>query len=219
MNLASIESFPNLFTETRNFEMLLRNLRSYRIPETIYYSSGAEQNRLRPQIVSSVFGVNDASPKFNTYRNVISYDRSNNDPTKNSNSPIPPNNLQINITTNVNAAGNIQSYNIQNIPQPISGEWLQFDTKRNKSQYFDTKSGTYFDAFIAYNSAIYSYQWLNGMPPSIKQLIGTHLLILKQRIVEETIQYIINNKNKPNTEASKEQYLVDLYESIRVLGN
>lgn len=103
------------------------------------------------------------------YRDTINYIRIG----ELSNSPLPNLNSQLNITFN--------PINLHNV-KPISGSWI-------KSNSFD-------NAFIGYKNRSYKYIYEAGAPPSIKELIGIYFKILKQKIIEDTIEYIITNDNE-----------------------
>jgi hypothetical protein len=210
MNLIPLESFPDMFTGTPNFNLLLEILRLYRIPMMEYYGDGGEVKRLRFEVFidprEQVPPAVGDDYKFNTYRDVISYERSG----KPSYSPVFEN-LQLNIVA-TNTGGAKPTYTINDINTSIPGEWISLDTTAPENT-------TYFDAFIAYSSTKYDNQWVDGMPPSIKKFVGQHLRMLKQLVIEETIQFIVTNREKPDTDPNKKQDLVDLYESIRTLGN
>lgn len=210
MNLIPLETFPDIFTTTSNFNILSDVLRLYRIPEIIYHGDGNEEGRINFEI----FGAKPVPPlpsnvyKFDTYRDIIEYKRSG----IMSNSPTAGKNTQLNITVTVTPPNPNLIYSINDIPVAISGEWLKLN--------IDTPERTsYFNAFIAYIGNNYSYKWLDGMPASIRKLAGKHLRMLKQRIIEETIQHIINNNALPDTSAQKNQDLVNLYNEIKNLGN
>ena len=209
MNLVPIEQFPNIFTDVKNFELLLNIMRLYQIPNITYHANGNEVRRIRYEVFYS--------DKSDGYRDIIPYDRS--DLAKDSEILRAGDNLQLNIDQILDVAtGNIV-YNIIDAPKMISGQWLQFDTSGKDKYVTKPTKATYFDAFIAYDSAVFTYQWLNGMPPSIRELAGKHLSILKQRIIEEIIQEVIKNQARAEADPKRKPELVKMYEDIQSLGN
>jgi len=210
MNLIPIENFSDVFTEIPDYTLIEKNLRQYRIPKIAYH--GNDQPGVNSKI--GVFGANydveiAAPSNIFTFRkmtnNIISYARSS---TTVSNSPVAGENLQINITADANFNPSIITIN--DIPEAIEGEWLKFNPQ-------DIDNTQYSDAFISYNHLDFQYEWLNGMPPSIRDLVAQHLRILKQKTIEDVIQYIIDNSQSGDPNANQD--LVKLYNNIRVLGN
>jgi ankyrin repeat protein len=217
MNLIPLETLPNIFTDIPNFESLISVMKMYRIPNTEYYG------QITNGIHFEAFGIS-GNPAigfpyiFDNYRNIIEYRRSiitNGD--KVSNSPLPGDNSQLNITA-INQAGMGPVYDVHPINTNYNGEWLdmQFNGPEDKSNPYDPSVIKFSEAFIAYIDTNYIFDWLNGMPPSIKKSIGPHLKRIKQKVIEETIQFIINNKY---INANQDPDLVKLYEDIRRLGN
>lgn len=188
MNLIPLESFPDIFMANPNFDILLNVLRLYRIPEIKYYagSDSKEFSKLKLDIFD-----HRGEPGFGkryeitTYLDIINLERTG----IISNSPTPGENLQINftITKREGMEPLVTVYNVK----AINGEWLNFDPNVPLNT-------TYFDAFIGYRKndfVIDNKKWLDGMPPSIRELAGIHLRMMKQRIIEETLQYIIDYKD------------------------
>lgn len=212
MNLNPVSSFPNLL-DSVSFETLERILRSYRIPQITYHGDGTEATRIR----YNVFGL-DGNPavgqnyQFIIYRDVISYQRRD---TTISNSPAAGQNLQINIIA-TNNGGADPVYIINRIPTSINGSWLDLRINNRNNSYNPSKT-RFADAFISYEPLEYIYDWLVGMPPSIRQLASNHLSMLKQRIIEETIQKIVNNKYAVG--AAQDPDLLQIYDDIRNLGS
>lgn len=209
MNLIPIETFPDIYTNYPNFEQLLKILSLYRIPVMMYHAYKTDKTKLKYDVFSKVGGKADGEHyTFTNYRDVINFERKG----THSNCPIVGQNSQLNITASNTLATN-PAYTINDIDIGIAGEWLQVDTQRPKFSF-------YLNAFIGYSTTKYdlkSTKWLNGMPPSIRQLAGQHLKIIKQRIIEDTIQTIFNNKNKYVSPANQD--ITNLYNSIKMLGN
>ncbi|XWV25233.1 putative ankyrin repeat protein [Tupanvirus deep ocean] len=227
MNLIPLESLPDdIVTDIPNFEALQAVLRLYRIPKMAYYGDANVASRLRFEIFSprgnpAVGG----SYTFETYRDVISYRRHriSDDPNIISQSPPGPgpvggfNNMQLNITAINNDPIANPAYTIHNIPNGISGEWLNLRLVDPLGPRYNPRRIRYSEAFIGYQTGDYTFEWLNGMPPSIRRLVGKHLKMMKQRVIEETIQFIVNNKYVDPAVQNSE--LLKLYEDIRRLGN
>jgi chorismate mutase len=57
-----------------------------------------------------------------------------------------------------------------------------------------TKNMTYYNAFIGYQDGIGSINYLEGMPASIRKLMSPYLLMQKQKVIQETMQYIIDSR-------------------------
>ena len=181
-NLIQIEDFPTDFTDN---SLKIKNiLEKYRFTNNTYHSAGTNPN---PSYPGNFFIVNHGTNKFDFYRNIINLERVGTF----SNSPIIGDNYQINIEIIPGAP----TYQFNDIV-PIIGQILS-----NGYQFLD--------GFIGFNSVAYVLTLTNGMPPSIRSLLPDHLLIVKQRIIQTLIQYIIDN----NTTTTK-----DLYEKINKLG-
>ncbi|XWV26493.1 putative ankyrin repeat protein [Tupanvirus soda lake] len=227
MNLIPLESLPNdIVTDIPNFEALQAVLRLYRIPKMMYYGDTDVATRLRFE----VFGPKGnpavgGTYVFDTYRDVIAYRRHriSDDPLIISQSPPGAgpvggfNNMQVNITAINNTPGPNPDYTIHNIPNGIAGEWLNLRLMDSLGPRYDPHRIRYSEAFIGYQTGDYTFEWLSGMPPSIKRLAGQHLRTMKQRVIEETIQFIVNNKYVDP--ATQNPELLKLYEDIRRLGN
>uniref|UniRef100_A0A6G6AB10 Ankyrin repeat-containing protein n=1 Tax=Borely moumouvirus TaxID=2712067 RepID=A0A6G6AB10_9VIRU len=182
MNLVPIGNIPNTFEEIQDLNSLATIFRTYRIPEIRYYASQQERDILRYDI----FGIGDEIDEdgyfnFDNYRGIISYNRSG----IVSNSPFDGENLQLNVIAYDQGNGT-PVFDLEPIINPITGTWLNF-TPDNPSQI------TYHDAFIAYIIDYYRYQWLNGMPPSIRNFLPRYARMIKQRIIEEVVQYFVND--------------------------
>lgn len=213
MNLIPVEAFPNIFMDIPNFESILPIIRSYKIPNIMYY------DQVIGQPYFDVFGIRgnpDVGDYYtiDMYRNVIEYQRSPiTDNNKLSNSPQIGANTQLNIRAINTAVG--PDYRIRQINTNYDGEWLDVQMN-NQEAVYDPSVIKFSEAFIAYINRRYNFDWLNGMPPSIKMSVGPYLKIIKQKVIEETIQFIINNKH---TDADQDPELVKIYEDIRRLGN
>ncbi|AGF85424.1 repeat protein [Moumouvirus goulette] len=189
MNLVPMENIPNTFEEIKSLDEFLTIFRIYSIPEIRYYAQQQERNVLRYDI----YGVNDKIDEdgyynFDNYRNVINYNRSG----VVSNSPFDGDNLQLN-TIAYDQGNDTPIFDIMEIMNPIKGTWLNF-LPDNPTQI------TYHDAFIAYIIDYYRYQWLNGMPASIRNFLPMYTKMIKQRIIEEVVQYFVNDTS---TDAQK----------------
>jgi hypothetical protein len=219
MNLIPLDSLPNLFTDVSNLQTLESIMRLYRIPQITYHHDNTGILRIRtvsfgPTGNPAIGGRYD----FPTYRNIIEYERippPNIIPPPISNSPGPGNNSQLNIigTNTVNGP----DFGTQEPPNSIAGEWLNLRIPANIP--YDPKTQIrYSVAFIRFLYNHYQFEWLQGMPPSIKRSVGSHLKMIKQRIIENVIQLIVDNKHRVPP-AIPDPELVKLYEDIRRLGN
>lgn len=203
MNLIPFETIPNIM-ENRDWNSIMNSIRTYAIPNINYYADGTESTRIRYDI----FNPTESTANnfvYETYWNIIPYARSG----IISNAPVADSNSQLNIEI-INGTLN-PTYTIREINSSISGQWLNFNVD-------NVSRSTYLDGFISYRNRNYSYQWLNGMPPSIKRLIGPHFRILKQRIIEEVIQVIIDNYALDPTNAVRDADLVNLYDNLSNLS-
>lgn len=191
MNLVPLpkEKFPGIFTGAPNPESLFNILRMYRIPEITYFGS-TDTN------LFDVFTTTTKSTIFDNYRDIIEYKRTS---IKLSNFPKSGDNSQLNITAI--DKNDVPEYTVHPITNAIAGPWLQ--------------KGSFADAFIAYNSADYTFNWADGMPPSIKSYLDRHFLMLKQKIIEDIIRYIIDNYYKT---VKRNEDLVNLYNDLKSLG-
>ena len=213
MNLIPIDVFPNIFTQSRNYQALLKNLRAYRIPDIFYYADGDEQARLR---FETFYDDSVTDPITARYRNIIDYARSSKIVPDLLVLPLYARNVQINIA--IDTSTYPSTYTISDVNIPIRGQWLNFDVTNKDRFITNPENATYFDAFIAYQSKPYEFNWLNGMAPSIRNLAGKHLTSLKQRIIEETIQLFVDNQAKKDTDNTKNMDMVKLYNDIKTLG-
>lgn len=216
LNLIEIGSFPDLFT-LEQFDSINRVLRLYRIPPIKYYPEGNEENRLRYQAFDPIcLGGAGELCTFDSYREIIRYDRKG----VQSDSPIAGENSQLNVRLIDNGIDADPTVAIAPIPNPIEGEWVVFSTKKTTEENIDKIR--YFDAFIAYMNSQYQFQWTDGMPPSIRTLAGKHFRILKQQIIQDVTQTVINNyeygSNAPITIDNLDG-LKKMYDDIKNLGN
>ena len=199
MNLVQLKTLPrNLesFAQTNNLNTMLE---SYQSPKIHYYHDEPDLSPNLSPNLSMVFGpnINTGMPSPNdTYRNIIKYLRNSTDIANISNSPVNGSNYQINIIND----------QIQPIDKDIDGQWL----------VFDGTTTNFADAFIGYSKSLYSYDWLAGMPPSIKQFLGPHLKILKLTIIQKIIQEIVTNYY--NTTPGQNVELAKLYQKMIDLG-
>lgn len=201
MNLTQLEPLPITPIENSNFSQLISIFNYYAYPKTVYYANPNDQTVLNYDVLDSDAPVGTNATKPFAYRSTIVYNRKG----KISNCPTVGENSQLNITKTTTDP---TVFTIVDIPTPIDGVILKFDFK-NPSATF------YADSFIAYKTTNFNIQWLEGMPPSIKRLVAEHLFILKQKIIEETIQYVIDN-SKNETDPSS---TFNIYNSLKTLGN
>jgi ankyrin repeat protein len=212
-NLIHLETFPNIYDIKPNLNLLKKVLRYYRIPNITYYADSNEHARVNYDVFSAKLVTtmedNFGYYKFDKYRNIISYTRSG----LHSNSPNAGDNMQLNIVVNPNQEAPTAvlplppTYNIQDIPEPIPGEWLNFDT--NKPENI-----TYKDAYIAYATTKYRIKRKEAMLPSIRELIIYHFKILKQKIIQEVIQYIANIRHSGPEYPAYSKELEELYNNL-----
>ena len=135
----------------------------------------ALQRSLESYRIPQINYYSDKDPRLDvltgaTYRNIIRYSRTG----KISNSPNTGDNLQV----NYGAAGIVEV-------DANSGKWL------NVSEV--ARDISYFDAFIGYKKRNIAFEWPSGMPASIRSLVSTHLFMMKQRIIENIVQYVVDN--------------------------
>ncbi len=123
------------------------------------------------------------------------------------NSPIVGENLQLNL--DIYFDGTDFTTDINEIENPIAGEWLLFDVE-NPSNI------SYLNAFIAYKSDNFTIRWVEGMLPSIRTFAAPHLKMQKQRVIEEVIQYIVDNRDLPTTDPNSTKIIFD---NLKMLGN
>lgn len=96
------------------------------------------------------------------------------------------------------------SINISNSVE-LSGSWLSIDAT-NPSKI------NFCDAFIKIIQDNHIYNFVTGMPSTIKPLLNDHLVTQKQRIIEDVIQYVINNR-------STDKIAKDIYDKLLLLAN
>lgn len=203
-NLVPFEEFPNI-TDTNNWRLLLDSTRTYAIPKTRYYADSSEDLRTRyDRFNLENTGANNFV--FNNYWSVINYIRSG----LVSNSPIAGSNSQLNIEI-VNDGTSAPNLIIHEILNPIDGQWLNFNGT-------NIHNITYLDAFIAYHNDYYRYQWLNGMAPSIRTFVGPHFQILKQKIIQDVIQAILDNNQLDLSDPNRNENLAKMYSDLKNLG-
>ncbi|ANB50514.1 putative ankyrin repeat protein [Powai lake megavirus] len=196
-NLNPIINMPNTFDELNSLELLNDIFRKYAVPDIRYYGNNSEIDRIRSEIFGPIDEIDeDGFYIFDSYRGVINYIRSGNI----SNSPFDGENSQLNIVAYDD--NDTLVYDIEENINPISGTWLNFVIDKPENI-------TYNNAFIAYIKNLYQYQWLNGMPPSIRNFMSKHLGILKIRIIEETVQYFMDQSSSSTK---------NLFENIKQMG-
>lgn len=206
MNLTPVPAFPDLFTDIIDYETLNTRLRMYRVPIVSFYADDGTIRRLKYEVFGGTKPTIVGGPyTFDTYRNIIEYNRKNTDPTKNSNAPNAGDNSQLNITA-LDVAG-IPRYTIHDIPVGIAGQWLT------------SNAIGFMIGFIAYQNTNYQYNWLDGMPPSIRKISAPYLQMIKQEIIEKVIQTIYDVHNYPDGDPRKIPEIEELYQSIKMVGN
>ncbi|AKI80216.1 ankyrin repeat-containing protein [Acanthamoeba polyphaga mimivirus] len=181
-NLIPIQIFPSTLSDNPNFSEIETVLRSYSIPEITYYADATDNT----DILLDIF---DIGSTLNLYHGTISFDRVG----IISNSPNMTDNLQINIENDGT---------VKDIPDPIAGQWLSFDVNHPRGT-------SYFNAFIAYITGNFQFDKLNGMPSSVFKFLPEYLSFMKQQIIEEVVQFIVDNKD---TNAKK------IYDELTDLG-
>lgn len=206
MNLILVPAFPDLFTDVIDYETLNTRLRMYKIPVISYYADDGTNRRLKYEVFGGVGPAVAGNPYiFDTYRGVIEYERKNTDPAKNSNAPNVGDNSQLNITA-LDIGGNPR-YTVHDIPDGIAGQWLTLNAVG------------FMAGFIAYQTTDYQYNWIDGMPPSIRKISAPYLQMIKQEIIEKVIQTIYDIHNYPDGDPRKIPEIEDLYQSIKNIGN
>lgn len=220
LNLLPLDFVANTFSDIPNLESFLSIIRQYSIPEIVYHGAVNPANRA----LYTAF-VSDSAYQFDSYRDIIDYDRLSTMPSM---TPALGDNMQLNLTAADDPAnpGN-PIYSVIDTPFAIAGPWLDFQLDQQLQAYdpnnppfvYDPNETKFSDAFIRYQSANYTFEWLEGMTPSIKKLLGSHLKILKQEVIQRVIQYIIDNKYLGQGNPAQNQDLVKMYDDIRRLGN
>ena len=227
-NLVPIGTLPNVY-DSGDLSSINTILQKYKIPFIKYFSNGKKYSDL----ISQIFGFKLSFSKLldpnqwevvssNLFNNnkFIDYNRSgsvSNLPTKGGNSQLNVEYIMVatdekeylELLYNPDKKPKIV-YDIISVNNAIEGQWIQLKLQPGKKITF-----TFDDAFIAYSSPSYDFEWKDGMPASIKRLVGSHLLSVKQLIVENVVQLVVINKNmlKPDPE------LLALYDKIQLLGN
>uniref|UniRef100_A0A6C0LSR1 Ankyrin repeat protein n=1 Tax=viral metagenome TaxID=1070528 RepID=A0A6C0LSR1_9ZZZZ len=166
-NLTTFYSeFPKLLPSSYYFFDIESILSNYSIDKCTYYDSNFVTSDI------SLFDFSGTAP-FNAtfYRNLMNLERINNNP---------------HIYQSIYNLSNANIINVNVSKQSIEGDFLKWDVNVNDIK-FD-------NAFIAFSDQAYIFDRLNGMPPAIKNGLGDYLQILKQKIVQNTIQYVINNR-------------------------
>lgn len=202
MNLIPVGALPNLFGNVSNFESIVGILQRYQIPQIIYHADGNEAARLRFE----VFGAEDFEPPTMEEYRGIKYDRTG----QMSDVPDVGHNSQLNANVVLDANNDIQYYYLADTPKAIAGEWVRLSLNGAPEM-------NYYDAFIQYEPTELVYDWLQGMDPSIRSSVGTHLGLLKQKIVQEAIQIFIDNHNLPVNARNPDMDAI--YENILKMGN
>ena len=212
-NLIPIETLPDMYPEM-NTETLKKILEWYRIPLIKYYSAMNPTKNIKT-ILQKIFHDNcNLNPYLNITKDPKDCEFFYSDHNLNrigvvSNCPADGKNSQLNFELTEFIS---KSFNINKIVTSISGEWLGY-----------SKNGTltFKDAFIAYLDLRTPYQenYQTGAPPSIRNFAPQYIKWIKQKIIEYTIQFIIDNHAKPDTDTSKNPELVKLYDSVKDLGN
>lgn len=189
-NLTLIQNFPDNFEEDSDVDLLKKIIDAYSIPEITYY---ADNDELKNSLyVKNIIGVN--------YKNIITYSRNSH---KISNLSRNGQNFQLNITED--RYGDMKIIKDFN---RIAGKWLNVNYKKlNRTKYAD--------ALIKYTEKEFILDKTRGMPLSIKSLVGYYLKNKKQIIIQDIIQYIINQ----STINTGDKELVKMYNDIKLLAN
>ena len=203
MNLILMKALPRASASTGTTTLTLNNYVSEIINQyittKIHYYDDSNMSDMSDTRDSShhtlLTNILNTSPRLDinsTYRNIILYHRNGD---QISNSPNIGQNYQL----------NIDSTNIHNVPNAISGNWL------NNT---DPTNIRFSNAFIGYNKNQYSYNWLNGMPPSIRYLVDSHLKIIKYQIIKNIIQKVVTNYHQANQDIE----LASVYKDLATIG-
>ena len=205
-NLIKIRPFPEISRLVESINDLSAIIRDYRIPEITYYGKNV---KLPPNKNEIFTRGNDANVRIalKSYRG-IELERAG---SKISNSPFAGNNNQaISATITINKAGiPTTDYYIYMNKTALSGEWLDFQPNRLDNVVFG-------DAFIDYSDMNYEFEWLTGMPPSIRNLLASYAKFVKQKIIQNVIQYVEDNKSLIVGTPNSTQ---ELYQILENLGN
>lgn len=189
MNLIPIDDFPDLL-DNLNTTLLEKILNDYSIPSTIYYARSDENN----DIDINIFNMNHDS-----YRDVIPYQRIG----EISNMPNDGDNSQLNIDLARNSFKEKET--------SIEGQWITSTNVENPLSDIQ-----YYNAFIGIIYHNYNYNELTGLAPSIKTIVAKYLKILKYHIIQDIIQYIVNNRYKPTNDPMS---TANIFDSIMNLAN
>lgn len=215
MNLEPIEALPLTFGEMQDWEPITKIIKLYRVPEINYYETDIVIDYASKINFAMVFGpIKGPPPQFDNYGQIIYYDREPGSII--SDSPVTGQNSQLNIgiveiPDPTDSTKTVITYTINPIHKAIAGEWLLLNnTNVNTSKFYN--------AFISYNTAKINFDYLNGMPPSIKQLANKHLISVKQEIIEDVVQKIVDNHAKDDSDATKDQALEKIYSEISAIG-
>ena len=189
-NLTPIQNFPDKYIEGTDIKLLKKIIDAYSTADITYY---ANKNELKnaPQI-SKIIKSN--------YQNIIKYLR---DGQKKSNLPTIGQNYQINMIKKNNG-----SIVITKDFSPIAGKWLNID-------YKNPSKSLYADALINYTEKKYVFDKTQGMPVSIKSFAGPYIKNMKQIIIQDIIQYIIDEYAK----AKGNKEIVKMYDQLKSLAN
>lgn len=197
-NLIPLGSFSNLFEQVENFESVKKVLRNYKMPQNYYYFDKKELARTNYKIFAKEFADK-------TYRDIISYDRVGYEL---SNSPNIGDNLQINLVFDAATGKYAQTYPLDT----IEGEILNINIGK-------TLQVGYQNGFIGFDGPTVNFDWTLGMLPSIKTFLGEHLRIIKQKIIQDVIQSIINNRAMDPANVAYDPKLSEMYDALNGLGN
>ena len=213
-NLTKFPNIPNIFPDIGNIDAINSVLQSYSILDvTFYRQSDALDSNIERLMIQAYNAYEEKTEKGYAalatfvpeyYKNTILLERESDDPQTNFINGV---NYQTNILFGVNNNDEIEVEGIYQSDNFVNGQWISFS---DDTYVFNGAS-------IANVNGQYVFQWIDGMPESIKALAGTHLSIIKQRIIQNIIQNTFNNNEMPDN--LKDENLSDIYSSIHSLGN
>lgn len=219
-NLSKIDDFPPTLQSASNLQNFNKILANYRIPEITYYAGNLPpQTQTLTDTQAEIFKSSDyaTTHNFDTYRGIIPTLRKS---TLNSNSLNTGDNSQLNLefepTTNL--------INIKEIKTKLAGSWLTDDINDATS----TDGISFSNGFIAYIQGQYDQSAQPtqpaptapttttltapvqpGQPTAISPLLNRHLTDLKEQIVKNVIQYVVDNQLTDTK---------DLYQNLKIAG-
>ena len=212
-SLMPIKPFPNLFeTSIPDLKNLQNVLESYKIGNIIYYGdiiNDASKLKNNP-----VFELGPNPPTGSTY--AVTYhgndlSRTTTNPAKLSDMPRPGLglNLQRNFEVQNNGIAIPDPVYILQETKSITGKWLNMDLVSGPLPLV-----TFFEGFISYQDKDVPIGYPNSIAPSIKSSASSHLKIIKSDIIQDVLQYIVDNyQSRTNAD------LVKMYDDVLKLAN